>query len=807
MSRLLPRALAVAGLLVCLCLAQALAAPTRNQNLLSNPGLEPLGGTAGAGWSKYGGGGGDFVAEGRTGKGALYCRSASMEESHGAMQEVTFDPPLRHPLVFSGWSKAESALGADYCLYLDCFYDDGTPLWGQRINFAAGTHGWQRVTQTLVPEKPLAKIQFFVLFRHCTGRAWFDDLSLSLSPFEVQGRSVLPSLYGGNSIDYSARLSLPAAWTASVLRGGETVYSQSGTGTGVNLAWAGQDAAGRLQPGGKYTVRLAARDDLLGEALQQDTAVTTLSGAGQGYVAWAESSANRVLINRLPGPRRSLQARLGLARNESESFQVAIRTAPGTELKGCTVKTNDLTCGRSRLRAANVRFEQVGWVKLDALSPASHLPADALPGWWPDPLLPVSRFDVAPATTQALWFTVYAPPGTRPGLYSGEVSIQPRNAPALRVPLEATVYNFELPTQGHLKTAFALMDGYLEKLYGKPLSPLMRRKYGDFALQYRLNPDDISRTDPPDLDDLEHYNTRGMNAFNIINMVQPRGNRTWVCWSPLEVYTPTFKQSLIARLDPYVAELKKRGLFDKAYCYTFDERGEDFYPVIEEYFGLMRERWGIPTLTTSRVKQQPQAMRELNVDWNCPVSSVYHFDEAEACRKAGLQVWSYVCCGPRQPFANFLAEDNLLEARLIWWQAYQQKMDGFLYWGLNIWDRKENNYLIDPEQDGPRLRWSITTGGNEAWLRTLHGDGELLYAGKDGPLGCIRLAGLRDGLDDYEYLYLLARLTGSVEQARQACAPVTTSLVNYTTDPEVLLKQREAIARRIEKLSAGRPGN
>jgi hypothetical protein len=193
-------------------------------------------------------------------------------------------------------------------------------------------------------------------------------------------------------------------------------------------------------------------------------------------------------------------------------------------------------------------------------------------------------------------------------------------------------------------------------------------------------------------------------------------------------------------------------------------------------------------------------MRALNVDWNCPVSSVYHFDQAEKCRAAGLQVWSYVCCGPRKPYANFLADDALIEARLIWWQWYHQKMDGFLYWGLNIWDRQNNNYLIDPEKDGPRLKWSITTGGTEDWLKSLSGDGELLYAGKDGPIGSIRLANLRDGLNDYEYLCLLAQLTGSVEEARAACQPVTTSLTAFTTDPQVLLAQRDKIAREIERL-------
>ena len=143
---------------------------------------------------------------------------------------------------------------------------------------------------------------------------------------------------------------------------------------------------------------------------------------------------------------------------------------------------------------------------------------------------------------------------------------------------EPGVYGFSLPVQGHLKTAFAMMDGFLEKVYGRPVPADLRRKFGDFLLKHRLNPDDISRTESPEIEDLLHYDTRGLNAFNVLNMVEPRGKRTWVCFSPQSVYTPEFKKQLISRLDPVVSELRKTGLIKKAYLYTFDERGGGVLP-------------------------------------------------------------------------------------------------------------------------------------------------------------------------------------------------------------------------------------
>lgn len=786
-------------LLLVLLAAPLQAAPQRSVNLLENPGFETVTGTAADKWNAYNKGC-EVSADAHSGKSAIHCQSDTEDQILGVMQEITFDPPLQHPLKFTGWSKAKDVGGGgDYCIYLDCFYDDGTPLWGMRADFATGTHGWQQVEQSFDPGKPLRKVQYFILFRRCRGEVWFDDVTLSLAPFEVLNERLMPSAYGGNSIDYSANLSLPAQWTATVLRQGQPVYVQQGTGPGISLSWDGRQGDKGLLPGGRYVVSVKAKDDLLGEELGVQREVLTRSGEGTGYVAWTDSSAERILINRLPPPQRSLTAQLSLARNEYESCQIALRTAPQRELQGCRVTLADLKGPAGALiPRANLQWHLVGFVDFKELSTGAVLPEDAVPGWWPDPLLPVSRFDIPPGTTQSVWLTVYAPPGTKPGKYTGTVTVAPQNAPALAVPLRVTVYDFELPTEGHLKTAFALMDGYLEKLYG-PLTPELRRKYGDFCLQHRLNPDDISRTDPPDIEDIAHYDTRGLNAFNVINMVEPRGKNTWVCWSPLSVYTPEFKAQLIQRLDPYIAALKRRGLQQKAYVYTFDERGADFYPVMKEYFGLIKERYGLPTLTTAQVPQDPQAMKDLNVDWSCPLTPVYKPDQARRCREAGLQVWAYVCCGPRRPYANFLGDDALIEARLIWWQAFQQEMDGFLYWGLNIWGRSNNDYLIDPEKDGPRLRWSITTGGEEQWLRSLHGDGELLYAGQDGPIGCIRLDNIRDGLDDYEYLWLLGKLT-SRDEANAACRPVSTDLKTFTHDPGVLLGQREIIARRIEAL-------
>ena len=734
----------------------------------------------------------DAVAH--SGTRSLRLSSESTEGREGALVSIMVDPPIRHPFRVSAWSRAQGAeAGQDYSVYLDVFYEDDTALWGQQARFRTGSHDWEQASQVFDVAKPVKRIDVYCLLRKARGTVWFDDVEVTLIPFEFEPFDVRAGLFGGG-LGVLGSASLPASWRAAIETPDGVLEKVGGEAGPIRVLLGGP-----LPP--KYTLRVSATDALLGETIHHEQTVTQRAARGakaQPYAVWTETSMRRVMPTALPPELKGApKAEIGLAANEHESFQVAVLAGPGAPLDEVLVGCSDLVGKKGAvIPKEQVAWHQVGYVQVRELVQHPAMP-HTTPGWWPDALLPVAQFDVAAGFAQAVWVTVHAPAGTTAGDYSGTLTIRPMNADPLKVAVRTKVYGFELPVQGHMKTAFALMDGFLERVYGKPLPRAIRQAYGDYVLRHRLNPDDISRTAVPALDDLLHFRGRGLNTFNVLNMVEERGTRPWVCWSPAETYTPEFKQGLIERLDPYVAALRGHGLSKTAYIYTFDERGEDFYPLIRDYFGMVKKRFPeIHTLTTAKVPQDPAALADLNVDWACPLTSVYDFDAAERCRAAGRQVWAYVCMGPRYPYANILIDHPLIEARVLWWQAYQQKMDGLLYWGLNIWDRPNNDAPIDVTR-GPLLEWDVATGGDYEWLL---GDGRLLYAGKDGPIGSIRLANIRDGLEDYEYLYRLSELSGDVETGREACLPVTEDLTHYTRDPAALFAQRDAVARKIERL-------
>ena len=78
-------------------------------------------------------------------------------------------------------------------------------------------------------------------------------------------------------------------------------------------------------------------------------------------------------------------------------------------------------------------------------------------------------------------------------------------------------------------------------------------------LSHRLNPDDISHPDPPDVADLLYARDRGLTAFNIINLVpRPQDKPLWVCYAELRDYPADFNEDLaFERLDGCVEELRQ----------------------------------------------------------------------------------------------------------------------------------------------------------------------------------------------------------------------------------------------------------
>jgi len=126
-------------------------------------------------WGPYVGGferqGDLFVCDNGTDAGA----------KRGVCQTVVLNQTAPQPIIATAWSKAENVGGsadADYALYLDLLYTDGTPLWGQTAAFATGSHDWQRAEVRVLPAKPVKSVSVYLLLRGHAGKASFRDARL-----------------------------------------------------------------------------------------------------------------------------------------------------------------------------------------------------------------------------------------------------------------------------------------------------------------------------------------------------------------------------------------------------------------------------------------------------------------------------------------------------------------------------------------------------------------------------------------------------------------------------------------------------
>lgn len=627
----------------------------------------------------------------------------------GLWRTFTYDKPTMEPIFFSGESRCEDVKAQDFCIFLDIWYDDGTPVWAMRAQWPQGTHDWVSTSAAFAPKRPVKKIEMHAFLRKGTGKAEFRNLKLE-----------------------------------------RTIYQDS-----------------------EY------------------------SHPPENTVVWTADSMRRITPLTFPNAqeRISSAASVSLARRERESFQVQVSTGADTEWTDGGVTLPVLRNSKGEVLKGSFGWQRVGYVQ--RCKRGCYLHPFGVPlreTWLPDPLLPPAPFKVRKGSTQGLWFTVYAASDARPGEYTGDVVLTERGEKQATVRVTVKVEDFSLPETFGMPTSFSVMDGFTRAQYPDHFKEKKRESW-DIMLDHRLNPDDISRTTPPNIDDLVYARSRGMSLFNILNIVpEPKDpNVKWVCYTPPEatenaVFYPSFK----ARLAPYVAELKKHGLEKFAYLYGFDERESEYYPGIDALWKKLKADFpDIPVMTTAMMYRDYAAGKTnlpclVTTDWYCPLTDVYKTDISNTMRKMGKKVWWYVCCGPTYPYANFASlEYPIIEGRLLGWMTHLYRSDGLLYWHVNFW----NGPCID-ESDTFLSTWNTYSD--------LHmpGDGVLLYPGKDHILPSIRLAQIRDAVEDYEWLQIAASKAG-MDSVDAVSRTLIRSLTDFTRDSVQLMEKRSRLAEII----------
>ena len=610
-----------------------------------------------------------------------------------------------------------------------------------------------------------------------------QEIRLEADTLDVGEMDLRRDPFGEGWIEVNARLRRKGTCQIRVLEGEEVVAQHAESTARFEWEWRGNAP-------GEYRVEMSITDEAWGSppVVRKLGNFEILPEKGRpDLVTWTEPTTRKVMLDSWPEgeffSREQIEAgtaepiRIDMGRNEREGVQMVWLARRDSVHFRFAVEELRHVETEVDFPAEGTEIYQVGYVFTK--EPEAY--SVDFSGWWPDPLLPVVEMEAVPGECMPVWVSLKSRVDTEPGLYRGKLGIWKDEEREGEWPLEVRVYDAVMPNSSSVRTAFSLYDGMLEQVYGGRVSRQLYRKYQHFIAAHRLNVDHLYRSAPPRIADLRYFDRRGkLNAFNVLYLNAGRD------------YSREGLAKLAAEIDPYVEELRALELVEKAYFYGFDEVNADRFDEMKRVFGFLKGRYPeIRTATTARDRSLGLATGlDEGVDIWVPLTAAYDPIAAAAARERGDEVWWYICISPRHPYANWFIEYTALEARLLWWMTYRQRMDGFLYYTMNRW----------PNQKEPmRLDGNNKTNWNPASFKTANGDGCLFYAGPDGPIGTVRLENVRDGLEDFELLRLLGE-----EEADELCDRMISSLTEFTPDVEGFGRVRRELLERLEEPSTER---
>lgn len=563
--------------------------------------------------------------------------------------------------------------------------------------------------------------------------------------------------------------------------------------------------------------------------------------AGFGDVWWCEGAWKVGRKRPAPTGKPSAAILIEAARGEYEPAQLVLRAAqPNTILQ--SVAISNLSGTKTKLSAQQVKLFEVATVRVE--NPSDSL---GVPGDYPDPLPPlVTPLRLPTDSNQAIWILVHVPESAAAGTYNGTIKLQ-TNRGTITVPLKVRVFDFALPKTTHLRSGFGIDPGLIER-YHHLQTDEQKRTVWDMYMrsfaEHRISPYVFFAYNPihvrfegegadkrviVDFSEFDKAAQRyldevGFNAF--VLPIQGLGGGTFhERWGGefggFRAGTPEYERLFGDYLRQIETHLRQKGWLEKAYVYWFDEpEPRDYDFVVEGMQRLKRHAPGIRRMLT----EQPEPPLYGHVEIWCGLTPEWTKERVAERRKAGEEVWWYICTGPRAPYIGLFIEHPAVEMRLWCWQTWQYGVQGILIWQTNYWTSPTAfpDRLQNPWEDPMSYvtGYGTPTGSKQFWG---NGDGRFLYPPRrdpnasqppavQPPISSIRWENLRDGVEDYEYFVLLqsqiervrgkapATLTKQAEELLKVPEHISRDLTNFTTDPRPLLEHRRKVAQMIERL-------
>jgi len=507
------------------------------------------------------------------------------------------------------------------------------------------------------------------------------------------------------------------------------------------------------------------------------------------------------------------EVKLALAGRERESFQLVV-IPYWTKLESVKVTFSDLTGPGGTIPAGNFRHHIVDYVRLSNVKP-DH---PTLNTHEPDILWPGKPFDVEKGQVQSVYVDLPCPAGTPAGDYRGTATVECAGS-KIEKRITAHVYGFDLPKVSSLENNFWFCPAdynwgrfYGCGVYGKtPYTLEMYEKQAEVISRYRVTPFcDAVYTMLPHL--TAYREKDGSFSFDFTKWAEfirvglKYGGNAWraslscnlgamALISNVKVIDRATGESKPAReyckewakarkdgaywdthpvypqyLKAYVQFLKEMGILEMADFEIYDEPNSN-----PRWLDMLRHhKWlrkHVPELKLTAYGLEPfrRQAGKLCVGlcqvW-APNLRAITSEALQAMKerraKYGEKYWFYTCGqaldkdGNPSPYIRY--ERSYLAPRIHAWHAWQLEADGMLIFAMNSVP-KPNVNTEDRSKQWPNAEWE--DGGGR-------GCGVLIYPGPDFEvIPGMRLASVRDGMEDYEYFKMLHDLSAYVDPEEQ----------------------------------------
>ncbi len=555
--------------------------------------------------------------------------------------------------------------------------------------------------------------------------------------------------------------------------------------------------------------------------------------AGKPFAVKLLGSEVKVYPDRVPAAKPQPMLKLYSARNEIRSFQLLL--IPGKDAAEITA----IECSGLK-DIAEVTFHKIEYSKTEIGNSGK---SSVEPDW----LLPWEKQQLEPGKLTPVFANVKIPRGTKPGVYRGEIAVK-SGAAEIKREIEIQVFGFELPDEMSLRhnhwlvprsfdtrvtpevyeNAMRVLQDYRSQTYMfdhgvlRPLIKIYYEEDGRFSFDFSgMNPyfaigrkyhsnaywsamtcnygaalymfaepkrkvierktgKQITLMDcPAQRDWIERYR-QGKPEFDTeveLAIVKANERKDWkVFWDTNPMYRDYLKA--------YVKYLDEQGVSRNSYFELYDEAPQSEARWEEMILHHKFLKKFVPELRLFNYEVRPsieiggESAIGLVDGWAPLLVQCADRGEVEKIRerqqKYGEEFWFYVCgdypggTGKYTPFIWLYRP--LAGGRILPWFAWQLQADGF----------HVNNFT----------------------MLVKYRDGKLIP--------CMRLAMLRDGMQDYEYFVLLRNLLRQVDAAKypewsaaahkalEISPEIIATVYEWTHSMEKLDAKRQELAALIE---------